>query len=509
MSHASRRPNREEQKAQRKDRRRAQRELRSKQELEGLTPAPRATISNHKCRYESVGEERSARNEATWDQLKVFRAKLPVLLKRFAAIPDPRTPKKTRHKLTALLIYGVLTFVLQMASSRESTREMSRPMFWDNLKHLFPEIENVPHHDTLKRLLSEMDVSEIENAQLDLVRKLIRNKKFSRQLINGCYPVAMDGTQKLSRDGLWDEECLQRTFNKGESNERTQYYVYVLQANLAFAGGMSIPLMSEFLSYTEGDSGNSKQDSETKAFHRLSARLKEAFPALRIMLLLDGLYAQGPVVEACRRNKWQFMTVLKDGALPSVMKEFEALAGLEPANRHCRNWGNRKQRFRWANDIDYRFGKNEKKRGTLHVVECRESWQEIGKGGSNVVDMSSRHVWISSEPLDRWNLHERCNLGARSRWTVETNFLVEKHHGYQYEHCHSYDWNAMKGYHYLMQLGHMFNTLARYSSGLAEVVKENGVRGLIRFVRETIATPWLDKAWISEQLAVPYQLRLL
>jgi hypothetical protein len=85
---------------------------------------------------------------------------------------------------------------------------------------------------------------------------------------------------------------------------------------------------------------------------------------------------------------------------------------------------------------------------------------------------------------------------------------VEKHHGYQYEHCYSYDWNAMKGYHYLMQLGHLFNILARYSSELAKIVKETGVRGLIRFVRETIANPWLDGAWISGKLAVPYQLRL-
>ena len=40
-------------------------------------------------------------------------------------------------------------------------------------------------------------------------------------------------------------------------------------------------------------------------------------------------------------------------------------------------------------------------------------------------------------------------------------------------------WQAMKGYHYLVQLGHMFNILARYSWELAEVVKETGVQGLI------------------------------
>ena len=125
-----------------------------------------------------------------------------------------------------------------------------------------------------------------------------------------------------------------------------------------------------------------------------------------------------------------------------------------------------------------------------------------------MVKKSSRHVWLSSEPLNRWNLHERCNLGARSRWAIEAGFLVEKQHGYQYEHCFCYDWNAMKGFHYLMQLGHMFNVMARYSAKIARIVQETGVRGLIRFVRETIASPWLNQAWIREQISAPFQLRL-
>jgi hypothetical protein len=67
----------------------------------------------------------------------------------------------------------------------------------------------------------------------------------------------------------------------------------------------------------------------------------------------------------------------------------------------------------------------------------------------------------------------------------------------------------MKGYHCLMQLGHMFNTMARYSERLAKIVKDTGIRGLIRFVRETIASPWLDRAWIKEQFVAPFQLRLV
>ncbi len=45
-----------------------------------------------------------------------------------------RNPKKCKHKLTLLMIYGILMFVFQMASRREANREMKRPSFMENLK---------------------------------------------------------------------------------------------------------------------------------------------------------------------------------------------------------------------------------------------------------------------------------------------------------------------------------------------------------------------------------------
>ena len=178
MSKPSRRPNREELTAQRTQRNRTQQALGRRLAQEGLPRVSPRTISNGKCRYQSPEEEGVARTEATWEQLKVLRAELPGLLRRFAAIPDPRNPRKTKHKLSVLLLYGILSFVLQMASSREATREMSRPLFWENLKHFFPELEEVPHHDTLKRLLAGLDISALENLHLELVRGLLKKKKF-------------------------------------------------------------------------------------------------------------------------------------------------------------------------------------------------------------------------------------------------------------------------------------------------------------------------------------------
>ena len=370
----------------------------------------------------------------------------------------------------------------------------------------FPELETLPHADTLFRLLRDIDVSGIEQAQVELIQRLIRAKKFRRYLINNCYPIAIDGSQKFVRDTLWDENLLQRTHTQGE-HRHTQYFVYILEASLAFRNGMVIPLLSEFLEYAKGDTDNNKQDCEQRAFHRLSARLKRLFPRLPILLLLDGLYANGPVMQRCHQFNWQFMIVLKDKDLPTVWAEVKALAPLQPDNRLKRTWGDRHQRFFWVNSIDYEFTHAKRQRLSLHVVVCEETQEVVNEHGETVTK-TARHAWLSSRRLDRGNVHERANLGARYRWGIEAGFLVEKHQGYHYEHAFALDWNAMKGYHYLMRMAHLFNTLARFARHLKALYAKLGVRGAIAFIRQSCAAPWLDPERIRTLLRQPFQLHL-
>jgi hypothetical protein len=335
----------------------------------------------------------------------------------------------------------------------------------------------------------------------------MRKKKFSRYLIERSYPVAMDGTQKLSRNLSGAEEWLKREVAAGEGGTRTQYYVYVLEAHLAFANGMTIPLLSEWLT-GKLDDGQSKQDCELKAFRRLADRIKAAFPRLPILVLPDRLYPNGPIFELCRRYHWQFMIVLQDGSLPSVWEEVEGLPALQPSQFLKQSWGHRRQHFWWVHDIEYRYGRNDSRQQILPGVVCEESWEELAEGSTPVVRKTSRHAWISSEPLSRRTVPERCNLGARHRWGIENNFLVEKHHGYQCQHCFSTDWKALRGYHYLMQLGHRVNVLAQHTAVLAKLVRQFGVRGLLQLLEETVAGPWLKLDRLGQVLRLPYQLRL-
>ncbi len=417
--------------------------------------------------------------------MRLLRKELPAMLEQLATIPDPRDAKKRRHKLTVLLLYGLLMFVFQFASRREANREMTRPQFMASLRLLFPEINALPHADTLFWLL--------------------RGKCFHRYLIKHCYPIAIDGSQKLAGDTLWAEELVQRTVGQAE-NRHTQHFVYVLEASLVFHNGLVIPRLSEFLEYALGDSDAHMQDCELRGFARLSDRLKTLFPLLPILLLLDGLYAKGPVMQRCRAYHWQFMIVLKDKDLPSVWREFNALHGLKPlVLQRC--WGRRRQRFSWANGIDTTYAVNGSRHLKLHLVVCEESWERIDPHATTVTQ-KSRHAWLSNEPLSPDNVHARCNLGARHRWGIEAGFLVEKHQGYPCEHAFALHWNAMRGYHLLMRLAHVFNALARRTRQLRHLYYELGVRGAIRFIRDSCAAPWLDPAHMRVLLAKPFLLQL-
>ncbi len=472
-----------------------------------MARATNPSVSNRVSEHASIEDERAAREDVVAKFIDALRPQLPGLLQSLDKIKDYRNPQKAKHRLVMVLIYGVMCFVLQTASRREANRELSGPMLLEHLRQIFPELEQIPHQDTLNRILSNIEVEQLQKAHLDMIRRLVRNKKFGRWLIDGCYPVAIDGTQKaVSREQV-SPEWLQRRVNAGTDHERTQYYVYVLEAVLVFHNGLRLPLTSEVLNYTEGDTDNNKQDCETRAFRRMAKTIKDAFPRLPIMVLLDGLYPNGPILEICRDNRWQFMIVLQDKSLASVWEEVNAIMKLEPKQRASTKWGNRRQHFSWANDVEYRYGPNGRKKHVLHVVVCEERWEEID-ADDNVEEKRSRHAWISSKPLTKQNLHERCNLGARHRWGIEASILTEKHHGYSYEHIFSYDWNAMKGYHYLMRLGHALNILAQSSQQLVAVVAAKGIQAFIKFTRDSLIHPWLDPEKLRERLNPDPQLRL-
>ena len=166
--------------------------------IEPSAPAPASRL----CPYPSIEDEREARTDAAIEQARLIGSMLPTLLLRLRSINDTRQAKKIKHALSCLMLYGILVFVLQFSSRRAANAEITRPMFEHNLRLLFPELDALPHADTLYRLLCKIDVTQIEQAHIDLLRRLMRKKKFANYLINNCrlpdlYP------RRLNNSGNW------------------------------------------------------------------------------------------------------------------------------------------------------------------------------------------------------------------------------------------------------------------------------------------------------------------
>ncbi|WP_273703025.1 transposase family protein, partial [Candidatus Accumulibacter vicinus] len=152
MSKPCRRPTRVAIKKLRSEKKRQEKVLNAKRRAMGFVPTSPAPLPNSCSPFATIAEEQAAREDAVSKQMRLLRKELPALLAQLEQIPDPRDPKKRRHKLTVLLLYGLLMFVFQFSSRRETNREISRPQFMTTLQLLFPEIDTLPHADTLFRL---------------------------------------------------------------------------------------------------------------------------------------------------------------------------------------------------------------------------------------------------------------------------------------------------------------------------------------------------------------------
>lgn len=457
----------------------------------------KADQPNRKCVQKTPEEEMAERQEKVEKATILYRQMLPELLKKLSRIKDPRQPNKTKHKMTVLMIYGIMLFVCQTGSRREANKQMSRPIFWNNMRAMFPEFNSMPHADTLARLLEKIKVEEIQDCLVELLRDLMRRKKFKSHLINKRYLLAVDGSQKFFRDYQWQPEALKR--HVGGEERIPQYYVYTLDSVLILDNGIVLPVLTEILENKDWVEGETKQDCESKAFKRLSQKLYKIFGKGKVTLIADGLYACGPVIKKCREYKWDYMITLKEDAIPDVWREATGLMSLEESNTLYAKWGNRQQAYVWANGIEYEHGKKIRITEILHVVICYEKWLENHTRSTKTLEnKETRYAWISSKPITRKNVFMRCTKMARYRWRIENNFLIEKHEGYNFEHCYSYDWQAMKGFHYLMKVGHFLNAMAVNSELLLKYVDESGIRGFIKGLCLAISGASLDTKRISD-----------
>jgi len=77
-----------------------------------------------------------------------------------------------------------------------------------------------------------------------------------------------------------------------------------------------------------------KQDCETKAFVRLTVKIKEHFPRLPFILFVDSSYASKTVMNLCKQNHWDSLFVIKQEAFQVLQKNMRQLQKKKKLDTH-------------------------------------------------------------------------------------------------------------------------------------------------------------------------------
>lgn len=467
-------------------------------------------IDNRKNGNGTAEEEMAERLDAAVEFIKVNKKYLEAVIGDFAVVGDPRHQSYITYSAPELLLFGLLSFIFQAGSKRGSNAKLS-PVLLRNFNEFFTQLEKLPHADTLGNFLREIDADDIEEVKLKLIGRLIRNKVLDAFKINGAMLFVIDGVHKYTRDYEWCQNALVKHVS-GKPEEEKQYFAYAVEVSIILPGGHTLPVMTEFIDRAEyGDCGTetakAKQDCETNAAKRLIVRLRDRFPCLNMALLGDGLYATGPMLQLCMEKRIDPMFTLQDKSLPSVWEEADAhIAARMCGERSLRVCNDVEQRFRYVNDIEHEFG-DEKRRITVHVALCEEKRRVFNKETGGVEFTRSTFVWLSLRRFSDRDVESRCNRMGRPRWNIETQNRIEKHDGYAYTHCFSQDWEAMRAYHFLMQIAYILNMLTLLSTKFAPIVKARGFARTIQYLWLIFDGSILDHAAIRERLPDKYQVR--
>lgn len=367
---------------------------------------------------------------------KVQQKYYPELFRAFRATADPRHQSYIQYSKQVMLGTIYYKGIAGITSMQEMTSKFNKQSVVDNISSFIgvEPSEFLPHYVTENEYLEKLSPEELQKVIQDIVTKMIRRKSFNDARFMKKWLVMVDGTQLYSGSRKLNEKCLERHYNKGTEQETVNYHQNVLEAKVYFGGKLVCSIASEFIENNGEDTERQKamneeeikQDCELKAFKRLAAKLKGAFPRLPMILLLDSLYASKIVMDICQEYKWDYIIRYKVGSIPSIMEEYEAIPEKEVVGH-----------AEYINEIDYEGHK-------VNVLKFYE--EKIENGEAKRTDFQ----WLTNIKITKGKACKLAEVGRR-RWKIENEgFNRQKHWQYDITHACSFNEQALKN-HYLLQ----------------------------------------------------------
>lgn len=369
------------------------------------------------------------------DVVNIIKRYFPQLTQKLEELTDVRHQSYVEYKMSVITVTRLLGLLCGIKSMRETTEKFNTEETITNISKLLEiELEELPHYDTINNVFEKIDIKQLRNIQKYMVNRLIRSKMFDKYRYKGKYfQIVIDGTGITSFKERHCKHCLKKTYNKGEENEYSIYYHYVLEAKLV-VGDIVISIDSEFVE--NEDENVEKQDCEIRAFYRMAKKIKEKYPKLPILISGDALYCVEPVVKICKKNKWEYIIRLKEERLKLLGEEIDGLEKAEKEEKEIRYW----------NNIKYGEVEFQKEANVLKYYENKK-----GK--------ITEFMWITSLKITEGNKKELVYYG-RQRWKIENEgFNIQKNGTFDIGRIYSKNYNAMKAHYFFIQFAHTIRQL--------------------------------------------------
>jgi len=381
---------------------------------------------------------------------------------RLSALGDPR--KFETYAIEELVMAAIVLSILECNSRNAFNTKAREEKFCKNYYRFFGLA--LPHMDTVNDFFKLLDVQEMEEIRCCLISNLIEKRVFHKFRFFEQYShIAIDGTGTYNWGENPPEDIEKFASTRESKNGKVTYFTLLLEAVLICKNGMTIPLMTEWIANDNPE--YDKQDCESKAFKRMAVRLKKHFPRLGICIVADGLYSNVSIMNICQEYDWKYITVFKDGNLPSVWEEVESLLPLGGGAPSCQQyWRDTTHRitrtFRWLKDLPYQ-------KHSIHWVECVQETVHRKTGEKS----ANRFVFLTNMDVNCDNIASILMAG-RARWLIEDHFNTQKNRGGNLHHkfCRN-NFNAIKNWHNTRQLAYLIKELAKHAIEVQKLVKSN------------------------------------
>ena len=397
---------------------------------------------------------------------------LPKLLDMFNDLTDTRNQAYVTYSMKTICVTRLFGLLCGLTTMTDISNKFDSECVINNISKICSDdLTELPYWETIQDVFININTNELRNIQKYIVKTLIRSKMFDKYRFNGSFQLLFDGTGLSNHDYNLNNNCLKRKHKNG----KISYYKYVLECKLV-VGNIVISLDSEFIENKDMLTEKQKQDCESNAFKRIVKRIKKNYSKYKFIITGDALYASNPVINICKKYKWNYIFNLKPDRLKEINESFEGNIKLLNETNILN--------YYLSTGIKYRNNK-------LNVIKYIEKKKL----------KTTTFRYITDLIVTNNNIKEIVELGRR-RWKIENEgFYTQKHRTFNICHLNSKNDTAMKNHYFFIQFAHTIRQLLEQGNILTKSLKLK-IKEVSAYLLKalTSTTTDLNKIEISFQL---------